>query len=328
MHRFAGLPQSFSVLLDIAPEPATFWLRSRQFSAVINAASREPMSTPSRNFFRSILLAASIAVAGAPILGNSAQAQGDRGAMPGDFDYYVLALSWSPTYCNGRGGSGGDGERGNYDRRSDEDSYRDNDRNDDRRGYSRRRGDGEEQCTGTRPYSFVLHGLWPQYERKGWPEMCRTNERPWVPEETIDRMMDIMPSRRLVIQEYKKHGTCTGLDPRQYFDTARKAFSGIRIPEEFRDLSQPLSVTPESIQKAFLAANPQLRPDMIQVVCSRQLLRELRICFSKDLTPRSCSQNEQNRRLCTYDTVTLPPVRGGGTGPRGGPSYGRDGGRL
>jgi ribonuclease T2 len=248
-----------------------------------------------------------------------AHAQADRGGMPGDFDYYVLALSWSPTYCGGREGAE-DGGRGNR--------YGNSDRYDDRRSYSRRRGDSDEQCSGSRPYAFVLHGLWPQYERRGWPEMCETRERPWVSEETIDRMMDIMPSRRLVIQEYKKHGVCSGLDPNRYFEAARGAYRSIRIPDEFQDLSSPLSISPDDVRKAFLQANRQLSPDMIQVVCSRNLLRELRICFTKDFAPRSCSQREQNRRLCSYDVVTIPPVRGGGTGPRGGPSFGREGDRL
>jgi ribonuclease T2 len=272
-------------------------------------------------FLRRMLFAASIAAMSANV-SIEALAQGDRGAMPGDFDYYVLALSWSPAYCSSRAG-GDDGDRGGYNGRD-----RNRDGYDDRRSYSRRRGDSDEQCSGTRPYAFVLHGLWPQYERKGWPERCETRERPWVSEETIDRMMDIMPSRKLVIQEYKKHGVCSGLEPNQYFEAARKAYRSIRVPDDFQDLSKPLSVSPEDVRKAFLDANRQLSGDMIQVVCSRHLLRELRICFSKDLTPRSCSQNEQNRHLCTYDTVTMPPVRGGGTGPRGGPSYGREDERL
>jgi ribonuclease T2 len=250
---------------------------------------------------------------------SGALAQRDRGGMPGDFDYYVLALSWSPTYCDSRGGEDRGGDRGRYN-----DRYRSDDGYDDRRGYSRNRGDSDEQCSGVRPYAFVLHGLWPQYERKGWPEMCETRERAWVAEDTIDRMMDIMPSRRLVIQEYKKHGTCSGLDPRQYYDAARRAYGSVQIPGQFQDLSSPLTVSPEDIRKAFLAANPQLGPDMLQVVCSRNLLRELRVCFSKDLQPRNCSTGESSRRLCTYDTVTLPPVRGGGVGPRGGPSYNGD----
>jgi ribonuclease T2 len=266
-----------------------------------------------KGFVRSILLAAMLAIGAAGYSAES-RAQGDRGGMPGDFDYYILALSWSPAYCDGRRGDES-GDRGQYDDRYGGGGYGG------RRGYGGR--DSDEQCNGARPYAFVLHGLWPQYEQRGWPEFCQSSNRPWVPEETIDRMMDIMPSRRLVIQEYKKHGMCSGLDPRQYFDTARKAFGSVRIPGEFQDLSQPLTVTPEALRKAFLDVNQQLTSDMIQVVCSRNLLRELRICFTKDLAPRSCSQNEQNRRLCTYSTVTMPPVRGGGTGPHGFPSFGR-----
>ncbi len=258
-----------------------------------------------------VLLAVSLAAAFAGVTG--ARAQGDRGAMPGEFDYYVLALSWSPAYCASHGR--------NDDSSGYNGSYRNYGGNNDRRGYGR--SGSEEQCSGTRPFAFVLHGLWPQYERKGWPEMCETGGRPWVPEETIDGMMDIMPSRRLVIHEYKKHGTCSGLDPSQYFSAARKAYRSIHIPDEFRDLSKPLTVSPAEVSKAFLGANRQLTASMIEVVCSRRLLREVRICLTKDLSPRDCSQSEQRRRLCTYDTVTMPPVRGGGTGPRGGPSYER-----
>ena len=54
---------------------------------------------------------------------------------PGQFDYYVLSLSWSPSFCETATGN------------------------------ARR-----QQC-GARPFSFVVHGLWPQYER-GFPESC------------------------------------------------------------------------------------------------------------------------------------------------------------
>lgn len=189
-------------------------------------------------------------------------AQGERGGSPGDFDYYVLALSWSPTYCNSQGG----GDNGGYDagNRGGYGSGRDYG---DRRGNGRR--DTGEQCSGTRPYAFVLHGLWPQYERKGWPEFCQTSGRPWVPGETIDRMLDVMPSRHLVIQEYKKHGVCSGLDPQAYFDAARKAYGSIRVPEQFQEPKEPLKLAPEDVQKAFLEANKQLSVNSIQVVCSR-----------------------------------------------------------
>ena len=274
--------------------------------------SKKPVFRHLSGLFPAILVAAALALLGG--VPHRALAQGDRGGMPGDFDYYILALSWSPTFCGGQDRSDG-GDRGGHGGQYGED------RGNGGRGYGSR--DLGEQCSGVRPYAFVLHGLWPQYERKGWPEMCQTGSRPWVPGETIDRMLDIMPSRHLVIQEYKKHGVCSGLDPQGYFEAARKAYGSIRIPEQFQDPQAPLKVAPEDVQKAFLDANRQLSADGVQIACSRDLLREVRICLTKDLTPRACSQNEHDRRLCSYSAVTVPPVRGGGTGPHGGPSLGR-----
>ena len=64
-------------------------------------------------FFRFVFLAASVAATCA-LAPTVSRAQGSRGAEPGDFDYYVLALSWSPTYCDTHGE--GDGGRDRYDR--------------------------------------------------------------------------------------------------------------------------------------------------------------------------------------------------------------------
>ena len=287
--------------------------------------SKKPVFRQLGGFSSAISFAAVLALFAGTAQG--ALAQGDRGGMPGDFDYYVLALSWSPTYCSGQGSSDG----GQYDGQRGQD-----------------RGNGSpatiaavtkpmiagamaaaREMAGAAPRSNAAEsgpmlscctGFGRNTSAKGWPEMCQTGSRPWVPGETIDRMLDIMPSRHLVIQEYKKHGVCSGLDPQGYFDAARKAYGSIRIPEQFQDPQAPLKMAPEDVQRAFLDANRQLSAELIQVVCSRDLLREVRICLSKDLTPRPCSRNEQDRRLCTYSTVTVPPVRGGGTGAHGGPS--------
>jgi ribonuclease T2 len=203
-----------------------------------------------------------------------AQRRGRGGDEAGSFDYYALALSWSPSYCADAG-----------------------------------RRDGGPQCNGPRPYAFVVHGLWPQYSN-GWPQNCEIGQRPWVENSTIDRMLDIMPSKRLIIHEYKKHGTCSGLSPDAYFDAARKAYESIKIPARYQLPDQPIVTSPGEVVRDFVGANPQLKPDMIAVSCDRQL-KELRICFDRDLKPRSCGGNENQRKLCSRDNVVMPPVRSG-----------------
>ena len=86
-------------------------------------------------------------------------------------------------------------------------------------------------------------------------------------------MMDIMPSRHLVIQEYKKHGACSGLDPRAVFRCRpgglwQGPYPGA-IPGSVED-AFPLRL--KSSAALFLDANEQLSDDMIQVVCSRQAI--------------------------------------------------------
>ena len=206
-----------------------------------------------------------------PVSGQPRRRGGD---VPGQFDYYALALSWSPTYC-----------------------------------ASIAPGDGGTQCNGGRPYAFVLHGLWPQYQR-GWPESCETGSRPWVPDRVIDDMLDIMPSKPLIIHEYRKHGTCSGLSPEAYFDTARRAYSSIKIPERYQRPRDALRVSPGEVVNDFVKANPGLKPEMIAVTCDNRL-RELRICLSRDLRPQPCGGNENTGKLCNRDEVTLPPVRAG-----------------
>lgn len=208
-----------------------------------------------------------------------AQAQsygaGRGGDQAGDFDYYVMALSWSPTYCADNGSQGG-GSQG-----------------------------GDPQCNGARPYAFVLHGLWPQHNR-GWPQYCATGGRSWVP----DRTIDAMPSRRLIINEYKKHGTCSGLKPEAYYDLSRRAFDSVKIPARYQRPRDALRVSPGEVVDDFVKANPDLRPEMIAVTCDRRL-RELRVCFDRDLKPRACGGNENRGSLCSRDEVILPPVRPG-----------------
>lgn len=195
---------------------------------------------------------------------------------PGVFDYYALAMSWSPTYCATQG----------------------------------RSRPNEPQCAGNRPYSFIMHGFWPQYHRS-WPQFCETGARPWVPNEVIREMLDIMPSKRLIIQQYRKHGVCSGLSPKEYFRVSRKAFETVKIPARYLSPQNYLNLTPEEIETDFLKTNPNLTPEMISIDCKDRRLRELRICFSRDLKPVACGANEEQHKLCSAQKIAMPPVRVG-----------------
>jgi ribonuclease T2 len=198
----------------------------------------------------------------------SAAAQRRQGE-PGTFDYYVLSLSWSPSFCETPAGAA-----------------------------------SPQQC-GRRPYSFVVHGLWPQFE-KGFPEACQVPP-PRLDRRIVDSMLDLMPAPALVFHEWDAHGTCSGLVQRDYFDLIRKARAAVMIPPEYANPQQPLTVTPSEVVDAFVKANDGLTAAGVQIDCDRTRLREVRICLTKDdLHFRDCT----GRSTCRSPSVTMPPTRG------------------
>jgi ribonuclease T2 len=193
----------------------------------------------------------------------------EAGGPSGRFDYYVLVLRWSPTYCAHEGTSRHDA-----------------------------------QCNGGHRRAFVLHGLWPQ-NNNGWPQDCADGTRIWVPQPVIDDMRDIMPSKNLVIHEYRTHGTCSGLEPREFFGLARNLYDRVAIPPRFAAATDRSALSPGEIEEQFLGANPWLRPDMISVTCRGQELLDIRVCFGRDRLPRACGPNE-DRSACHAGRVAVP----------------------
>ena len=204
---------------------------------------------------------------------DSGRPQAFKRAEPGAFDYYTLVLSWSPTHCLTKG---------------------------------HRRGDA--QCDVDGDSDFILHGLWPQYA-VGWPEDCYRGKHPWVPSAVIRDVADIMPDKGIIIHEYRSHGTCSGLSPAAYFSLARRAFEKVTIPRTLDDPKTQRFVSPEKVESEFLAANKWMRPEMIAVTCRRGNLFDVRICFTKDLEPRPCGGNNNQRRLCALNRITVPVSR-------------------
>ena len=122
-------------------------------------------------------------------------------------------------------------------------------------------------------------------------------------------MLDLMPAPRLIFNEWHRHGTCSGQSPRVYFETVRKARAAVKIPPEFTDLKEPLSVTPHAVEEAFINANPGLSASAMAVDCDAKRLTEVRLCLSKDLQFRDCA--EIAKRSCKRGQLIMPPMRGG-----------------
>jgi ribonuclease T2 len=189
---------------------------------------------------------------------------------PGEFAYYLLSLSWSPAYCLS--------------------------------------SPGAAECNGPRRFGFIVHGLWPQYER-GWPQNC--DVRGAVPEDVVRGFSDLMPARGLIYHEWSAHGTCSGLGPAEFFALVRRAASSVAIPLDLANPTRATEEPPAAIVAAFQHANPRIRVESIVVTCTGQgapRLREVRICLDRDLAPRACS-DDAIRGACRAAQVIIPPIR-------------------
>ena len=189
---------------------------------------------------------------------------------PGQFDYYVLSLSWSPNWCEIEGDAR-----------------------------------GSDQCDARHDYGWILHGLWPQYHR-GWPSFCQTAER--APSRGMTAAMsDIMGSSGLAWHQWKKHGTCSGLSAPAYYALSRDAYARVTRPEIFRKLTRRVKLPASVVEEAWLEANPNLEPDGITITCRDGYIQEARICLSRDLDPVPCGRDVVSD--CRMRDAVFAPVR-------------------
>lgn len=190
-------------------------------------------------------------------------------ATPGQFDYYLMSLSWSPSYCETH-------------------------------------PNDERQCR-RKGYGFVLHGLWPQARGGYGPQHCATRSEP--NDAVIQHALAFMPSRHLIEHEWHTHGACSGLDPDGYFDAADRAFASVKIPPALTTPRSPPALSANEIVHAFVAANPGLGDNMLSVVChDGGELEEVRVCLSKDsLKPQVCGGRVRN--TCRMGALKIPASR-------------------
>lgn len=195
---------------------------------------------------------------------------GAEGERAGDFDHYVLALTWSPNWCARTGDAQGD-----------------------------------DQCHPRHAHSFTLHGLWPQNEQ-GWPSFCRSAAQDPSRADTA-AMTDIMGSGGLAWHQWKKHGRCSGLSSADYFALARRAYELVVIPAVFRTLNSRVTLPATVVQDAFVKANPGLSPDQITITCETGMIQGVRVCLTRNLQPRTCGPDVI--RDCRLQDAVMDPVR-------------------
>ena len=186
--------------------------------------------------------------------------------QPGEFDFYVLSLSWSPTFCLTH--------------------------------------PGNEQCSG-KGYGFVLHGLWPQYARGGWPASCAPQSR--LTDEEMDKGAALFPTRALLKHEWAKHGTCSGLEPLEYLDKTDAALGVVAIPQQLQPFNTPPSLPASEIEALFRESNPSMGNHGLAVICKGKVLSEVRVCLTKDLAFAGCPRSVKSQ--CRGGDIRIPAQR-------------------
>ncbi|MGJ8545888.1 MAG: ribonuclease T2 family protein [Sulfitobacter sp.] len=196
-----------------------------------------------------------------------AYAEGERAGV---FDYYVLALSWSPNWCVLEGDA-----------------------------------KGSPQCDEGKGHGWIMHGLWPQFHR-GYPSYCQTAQR--APSRNMTALMaDIMGTQGLAWHQWKKHGSCTDLAAQDYYDLSRQAYSTVNRPAVFRKLERDVKLPASVVEAAFLKDNPDMEADGVTVTCRSGHIQEVRICLSRSLTPVPCGADVV--RDCKLDDALFTPLR-------------------
>ncbi|MDX2228275.1 MAG: hypothetical protein NW220_01465 [Leptolyngbyaceae cyanobacterium bins.349] len=235
----------------------------------------------SKMLLRSVAIAVLVLTGGAALSTRTVARRPDRRPpptqkpqpIPGQFDYYMLTLSWSPDYCVGQG-------------------KRD-----------------PQQCGQGRQLGFVLHGLWPQYTR-GYPANCTTEA---FDPQMRQQFPNLYPSPRLYAHEWEKHGTCSGLTQAQYHQLAKTLKERVNLPDRYVRPQKPFRLTLATLQHDFVQANPDFATNTIVPSCSGsgRFLQDMRVCFAKDGRAIACSEAvvRRSRTSCGQPNFLVRSVR-------------------
>jgi ribonuclease T2 len=191
---------------------------------------------------------------------------------PGDFDYYVFTLSWSPGFCD----TGGAAKQ-------------------------------PAQCASGAGAGFVVHGLWPNRAFGANPEDCQSGAS--APAAALRLTDGVYPDEGLARYEFRKHGACSGLDAEGYFTAVKRLHDVIAIPEALRAPREAQRFAPDDIVTAFVAANPNLQADDMAITCGSGELIDVRICVAKDLAGFAQCPPKVAGHTCHSAAISVAPLR-------------------
>ena len=191
-------------------------------------------------------------------------------AKPLNYDYVILALSWSPTYCAAKASRA-----------------------------------EEPQCQNQANRGFVVHGLWPQ-ANDGARLRCPAGKSDFS-KALFERALQVYPDLKLAQSQWQRHGQCFGLAADAYLERTAQARAKLQLPERFRALDKPLSLPPDELSAAFRNANAGLTMQSISVSCRASRVVGVLVCLKSDLSEFApCPQVA--KRTCRATTIELPSV--------------------
>ena len=165
-------------------------------------------------------------------------------------DYYMLALSWSPGFC--------DIQREKY--------------------GNQLPSSAQYQCGNNRALGWVVHGLWPQNANAlsvaDHPRFCK-GDLPALPKDLLARYLSISPGEQLLQGEWEKHGSCAFNSAQQYFAKEQELFSSLKLPNQ--------NLSRNELFRWMKQHNPQLKNAYLGA--SRN---ELFICYDKKWQVMNC----------------------------------------
>lgn len=165
-------------------------------------------------------------------------------------DYYMLALSWSPGFC--------DIQREKYG---------------DQLPYS-----FQYQCGNNRTFGWVVHGLWPQNANaravSDHPRFCK-GDLPALSKGLLAQYLAISPGEKLLQGEWEKHGSCAFDSAQQYFAKEQELFNALKLPNQ--------KLSRDELFGWMKQHNPQLKNAYL-----RASRNELFICYDKKWQVMNC----------------------------------------